>query len=175
MDKGAENTQRIVVIIAVILGILIVLTIGYSLYQKAKKAEGELASKIALDNATKKRNSEANVSLTGESQNSSQFNYDGLVQRRSDEEATTTNFEIVNETIPVEVPEEIIPIEEPEPAPKPTPKPVTPKPVYVDDDRPLTAEEIRAIRQLPVDNSPSGNLQNTLEVDSNGQYRARYE
>jgi len=174
MDKGADTTQRIVVIIAVILGILMVLTIGYSLYQKAKKAEGELASKVALDNATKKASSQANVSLTGESQNSSNFNYDGLVQKRSEEEATTTNFEIVNETIPVEVPEEIVPIEEPEPAP-PAPKP-KPKPVYVDDgDRPLTAEEIRAIRQLPVDDSPSGNLQNTLETDSNGQYRARYE
>ena len=47
MDKGADTTQRIIVTIAVILGILIVLTIGYSLYQKAKVAEGQLANKEA--------------------------------------------------------------------------------------------------------------------------------
>lgn len=174
MDKGADTTQRIVVLVAIILGIIIVFVIGYSLYQKAVKAEGELANKVALDAVTKKKGAQAGVSLTGESQNSSQFTYDGLIQKKSEEVASTTQFEIVNETEPVEVPVE-------EPAPPeivaPVAKPVVKKkaPVYVDEDRPLTAEEIRAIRQLPVDSSPSGKLQNTLEVDSNGQYKAQYQ
>jgi len=172
MDQGADTTQRLVVIIAVILGIIIVFVIGYSLYQKAIKAEGELANKVALDDATKKKTQDANVSLTGESKNSSQYTYDGLIQKGKEEPATTSEFSIVNETAPVEVP-----VEEPAP-PEPAPvvkKPVVRRaPVVVDDDRPLTAEEIRAIRQLPIDSSPSGNLQNSLEVDSNGQYKAQY-
>jgi hypothetical protein len=172
MDSGVDTTQRIVIGVAVFLGIAIFLVIGYSLYTKAKRAEGELANKEALDAQTRSNVSDASISLTGESRNTTNFSYDGLIQKK-DDVATTTNFEIVNETTPI--PEEVYPEEEPvppeetyyEPAPKP-------KPVYVDPDRPLTAEEIAAIRRLPIDNSPSGNLQTTLETESQGQYRARY-
>jgi hypothetical protein len=180
MDQGVATTQRIVIAVAVILGITIVFTIGYSLYKKAKLAESELANKVALDNATKKKNNQAGVSLTGESKNTSGFTYDGLVQKKNEEEATTTSFEVVNEKIPEEVPPEI-PAEIPEPEPIAAPtkaivKPVIkPKPALIyNEDRPLTAEEILRIRQLPVDNSPSGNLQTSLEEESQGQYKARY-
>lgn len=184
MDKGADTTQKIVIAAAIILGIIIVFTIGYSLYTKAQRAEGELANKVALDEVTKKSKNQANVSLTGESQTKSNFTYDGLVQKRKDEPATTTNYEIVNETIPVDVPkEEVSPKEVPDkpvlPEENETPKEPTPpeKPkvvVPVDDDRPLTYEEIMRIRQLPVEDSPSGNLQTSLEDESKGQYKARY-
>ena len=106
MDHGADTTQKIVIGGAIFLGIVIVLTIGYSLYTKAKVAEGELANKLALDTATKKTTDVASVSLTGESKNKSGFTYDGLVQKRKDEVATTSNLEIVNENVPVEVPKE---------------------------------------------------------------------
>lgn len=82
MDAGADRTQKIVIGVAIVLGIIIVLTIGYSLYTKAKVAEGELASKMALDAATKKTTEVAAVSLTGEAKNKTGFSYDGLVQRR---------------------------------------------------------------------------------------------
>lgn len=179
MDAGADRTQKIVIAVAVILGIIIVLTIGYSLYTKAKIAEGELASKMALDAATKKTTEVAAVSLTGEAKNKTGFSYDGLVQRRPEGSATTTNLEIVNETAPVdvppeepaeEVPEEII--EDTEPS-EPTP-PAEPTPAVDEGDRPLTYEEILRIRQLPVDNSPTGNLQTALEEESQGEYKARY-
>jgi 3D (Asp-Asp-Asp) domain-containing protein len=176
MDSGADTTQKIVIAVAIILGIVIVLTIGYSLYTKAKVAEGELASKIALDTSTKKTTEVAAVSLTNEAKNKNGVTYDGLVQRRSDQAATTTNLEIVNETTPVDVPkeepevveEEVLDTEPVEPTP-PT-KPTLP----ADDDRPLTYEEIVRIRQLPVENSPSGNLQTALEAQSQGEYKARY-
>lgn len=176
MDKGADLTQRIVIIISVILGIIIVFAIGYSLYNKAKVAEGELAKKVALDNATKNATAEANISLTGEAKNSSQFTYDGLVQKGDNQDtSTTSDFQIVNETIPVEVPqEEPVVIDATPTKPVVIKKPVVKKKVVVDEDRPLTQAEIEAIRKLPIDNSPSGILQNSLEIDSNGQYKARY-
>jgi hypothetical protein len=124
MDQGVATTQRLVIAVAVILGIAIVFTIGYSLYKTAKIAEGELANKIALENATKKKDNQAGVSLTGESKNTSGFTYDGLVQKKNDEEATTTNFEVVDEKVPEEVPPEVLPPEEPEPEPVVTPTPV---------------------------------------------------
>lgn len=176
MDQGAEKVQKIVVIGAVALAILIVVVIGYSLYTKAKVAEGELANKESLDTQTKKETADANISLTGESKNTNNFNYDGLVQKKNDT-STTTNFEIVNETTPVDVPEESTPKEEavpPEPNDTEQATVPEPKPAPVDDDQPLTPEEIQRIRQLPVDDSPSGNLQTSLEEESNGQYKARY-
>jgi len=179
MDAGADRTQKIVIGVAVILGIIIVLTIGYSLYSKAKIAEGELATKMALDAATKKTTEVAAVSLTGEAKNKTGFSYDGLVQRRPDAEATTTNLEIVNETTPIEVPKEEkeeVPeeiIEDLEPV-EPTPPKETPTPPVDDGDQPLSYEEILRIRQLPIDNSPAGNLQTALEEESQGEYKARY-
>jgi hypothetical protein len=177
MDKGAENTQKIVIAGAIILAIIIVIIIGYSLYVKAIRAEGELANKVALDQQTAKQGAASNISLTGESQNSSNFTYDGLVQRKTNT-ATTTNFEIVNETAPVEVPTESTPVEEAIPPEENDYTPVepapTPKPTSYSDDRPLTAEEIQRIRALPIDDSPSGSLQTSLEEESQGQYRARY-
>jgi hypothetical protein len=155
MDKGADTTQKIVIAAAIILGIVIILTIGYSLYTKAKRAEGELANKVALENVTKKSTNQASVSLTGEAQTKSSFTYDGLVQKGPTDNASTTNYEVVNETVPVEVPKEepVTPKEtveetidlpvEPVVPPK---KPVVAKPV--DDDMPLTYEEIMRIRQL---------------------------
>jgi hypothetical protein len=178
MDAGADRTQKIVIAVAVILGIIIVLTIGYSLYTKAKIAEGELASKMALDAATKKTTEVAALSLTGEAKNTSGFSYDGLVQRRAEGTASSTNLEIVNETTPIEAPKEEVEeapeeiIEDLEPV-EPTPPKETPPPVD-DGDRPLTYEEILRIRQLPVDNSPTGNLQTALEEESQGEYKARY-
>ena len=179
MDQGADTTQRIVIGAAIFLGIVIVITIGYSLWTKAKVAEGELATKLALDSATKKTTEVAGVSLTGEARNKSGFTYDGLIQNRKDEVATATNLEIVNETVPVDVPpeEEKIPEEFDEDPVEPTPPVYEPEVVQapVDDgDRPLTYEEILRIRQLPIENSPSGNLQTALEEESNGEYKARY-
>lgn len=181
MDAGADRTQKIVIGVAIVLGIIIVLTIGYSLYTKAKIAEGELANKMALDAATKKTTEVAAVSLTGEAKNKTGFSYDGLVQRRPEGTATTTNLEIVNETTPIEAPpeEELIEEfpeeidEELEPVEPTPPKEAPPAPVD-DGDRPLTYEEILRIRQLPVDNSPTGNLQTALEEESQGEYKARY-
>jgi hypothetical protein len=175
MDSGADFTQKLVIAVAIILGVSIVFLIGYSLYTKAKRAEGELANKVALDNQTQKKTQAANISLTGESKNTSSFTYDGLVQK--DKSTTTENtFEIVNESVPVEVPEEeIIPEEEPVPPDENDfQEEIAPKTEPVDEDRPLTEEEIRAIRELPIENSPAGNLQTALEEESDGQYKARY-
>ncbi len=178
MDSGAETMQRMVITLAIIFALFIVLLIGYSLYTKAKRAEGELANKEALDAQIKKDTQAASVSLTGEAKNSSAFSYDGLVQKKKDE-ATTTDFSVVNETVPVDVPEENTPTDETVPKEENTPvevelQPVTPVQTVEDDDRPLTQEEIIRIRQLPIDNSPSGNLQTSLEEESGGQYKARY-
>ncbi len=175
MDKGVETTQKIVIISAVVLGLIIIFTIGYSLIVKSKRAENELANKIALDSVTKKKTSNADVSLTGESKSTSGFTYDGLVQKKAEEVATTTSFEIVNEQVPVEVPSEIPKEVEEEVAVEPIPaKPPTKRLPPVDEDQPLTEAEILRIRQLPVDQSPSGNLQTALEEESQGQYKARY-
>lgn len=177
MDSGAEYTQKIVIVSAVVLAIVIVIVIGYSLYTKAKRAEGELANKIALDSQTQKSTDSANISLTGEAKNSSTFSYDGLVQKKK-EEATTTNFGIVDEKVPTE---EAVPPETTTENTAPTeedlgtpPETNTNTKVVVDDDQPLSQEEIMRIRQLPIDDSPSGQLQTALETESNGQYKARY-
>ncbi len=177
MDKGADLTQKIVIAGAVILALVIVLVIGYSLYTKAKVAEGELASKIALDGETTKKTADANISLTGEAKNALGFSYDGLVQKKTGT-ASTTEFDIVNEIAEVTVPEETVPEEEAVPPEENTdnvPVETTPTPTQpIDEDQPLTQEEIMRIRQLPIDDSPSGNLQTSLEEESNGQYKARY-
>lgn len=178
MDSGVETTQRIVITGAIVLAIAIVFLIGYSLYVKANRAETELANKIELDNQTAKQTDSASISLTGESKNSSNFPYDGLVQKDK-EVATTTDFGVVNEVASDTTYQDVEPIEEP--IPEEPVEPATPAPKVVkktttsyNGDRPLTLEEIRAIRQLPVDDSPSGNLQTSLEEQSNGQYKARY-
>lgn len=173
MDNGAKTTERLVIISAIILGIVIVFVIGYSLYVRATRAEGELANKVELERITKSDNKSASISLTGESGRESNFTYDGLIQRRQ-EEATTTNFDIVDEKTPVEVPVE--PVEEPLPPEVEIVEQATSTvPITTnDDDRALTEEEIRAIRQLPLDDSPSADLQTTLEKESEGQYKARY-
>jgi hypothetical protein len=41
MDSGVDTTQRIVISVSVFLAIVIVAIIGYSLYVKAKRAEGQ--------------------------------------------------------------------------------------------------------------------------------------
>ena len=175
MDKGADTTQKIVIFGAATLALVIVIVIGYSLYTKAKRAEGELANKVALDSQTKKQNSAANISLTGEAKNTSGVTYDGLVQRKTDS-ASTTAFEIVNEKTDVEVPKETEPVEEALPPEESEPL----EPVEVTEnntdtgDRPLTDEEILRIRQLPIDESPTGELQIVLEEESKGEYKARY-
>lgn len=184
MDKGAETTQRIVIAAAIILGIIIVSIIGYSLYNKAKIAEGELANKIALDRSTKKTTEVAGISLTNEAKNRSGFDYDGLIQKSRETATTSSNLEIVNETTPIEAPKEVVeeeefteiidltPTEPVEPTP-PTSNNLLP--LVDNNDRPLTREEILRIRRLPVENSPAGNLQNILEVESKGEYTARYK
>jgi hypothetical protein len=175
MDKGADTTQKIVIFGAATLALVIVIVIGYSLYTKAKRAEGELANKVALDSQTQKQNSAANISLTGEAKNTSGVTYDGLVQRKTDS-ASTTAFEIVNEKTDVEVPKETEPLEEA--LPPEESQPIEPVEVTENStdtgDRPLTDEEILRIRQLPVDDSPTGELQIVLEEESKGEYRARY-
>jgi cbb3-type cytochrome oxidase subunit 3 len=182
MDSGVDTTQRIVISVSVFLAIVIVAIIGYSLYVKAKRAEGQLSNRLELEQQTQRKAQQACISLTGEAKNTSNFTFDGLVQKKDDSVATPTDFGIVNEESPVDIPEETTAVDEEEPVPpeeepivEPPPKKVVAKkPVVVDEDRPLTAEEIRAIRQLPIDNSPSGNLQTTLEEESQGQYKAQY-
>jgi hypothetical protein len=176
MDQGVERTQKIVIIVAVLLGLLILMTIGYSLWNRANIAKGELARKEALDKVTKKKGDQAAVSLTGEA-NRNGFSFDNLTNNKSNDVSTNTDYGIVNETIPVEVPVEI-PQEEPaQPDPTPVKKAVIRKKVYrpyVSPDRPLTPEEIQRIRQQSIDNSPSGNLQTQLETETKGEYKAQY-
>lgn len=166
MDQSAQSTQRIVIISAIILGILVVASVGYALWAKAKAAEGELALQNELAAKTKKDENQANVTLTDESQTNG-FNYEDLIQKNVTPQIATDTFAVVNELEEIVVP--------PEPVATPTPikKPVIKK-VYYNTDRPLTAEEIRRIRMLPVDSSPAGTLQTTLETQSEGEYRARY-
>jgi hypothetical protein len=167
MDQSAQNTQRFVIIAAIILALLVVFSVGYALWRKAKIAEGELALQAQLAEKTKKEEEAGNVSLTDESLLNG-FNYEDLLQKDITPTIATETFAIVNEEEEIVVP--------PEPVATPTPvvrKPVVKK-VYYNTDRPLTAEEIRRIRMLPVDTSPAGTLQNTLETQSEGEYRARY-
>jgi hypothetical protein len=174
MDSNANGTQKIVITIAILLGLLILLLVGYSLWSKAKSAEAELARKEQLDAITKKREAETSISLTDTSQTDSNFTFDSLTEGENRNQnidngqvfgilSTTTDEEaLVSTKTPVKAPVK---------------KPFVPakKPVYTNSDRPLTAEEIRRIRQLPIDTSATGNLQNKLEVDSNGQYKAQYK
>jgi hypothetical protein len=168
MDQSAQNTQRYVIWGAILIGLAVVFSVGYALWQKAKVAEGELALKEELEARTKKLENESNVSLTDESQTNG-FKYEDLIIKDLTPSIATETFAIVNEE------EEIIIPPEPVATATPTKKPVIiKKRVYVNTDRPLTAEEIRRIRMLPLDASPAGTLQNTLETQSEGEYRARY-
>ncbi len=184
MDSGVQNTQRIVVTVSILIGLLILTIIGYSLYRKANIAQGELAKKIALDNVTKKIGDQAAVSLTGEAKNTSLFSFDNLTQKNNNTAtATDTSTQVVNEAVTATStstlpPQEDIqtPVSE-DPTSIVTPKPKTvykPRRVYADTDLPLTAAQIRAIRALPIDSSPSGVLQNQLEIQSGGEYKAQY-
>ncbi len=195
MDSGVANTQKIVIAVAIIIGFLILVIIGYSLYRKAGIAEEELAKKVALDNVTKKTGDRTAISLTGESKNTSQFTYDNLTQKNNNDSTSTEKMQVVNETITV-VASDTLPVQEDiqtpaneDPTPivttppqtkpivKPTSVPKTTyRPVYqpVDSDLPLTAAQIRAIRSLPIDSSPSGVLQTQLEAQSGGEYKAQY-
>ncbi len=168
MDQSAQNTQKYVIWGAIIIGLLVVFSVGYALWKKAKAAEGELALKAELEARTKKQANESNVSLTDESQTNG-FKYEDLIVKDLTPTIATETFAIVNEETPVEI--------VPEPVATATPivkKYIPKKKVYVNTDRPLTAEEIRRIRMLPLDSSPAGTLQTTLETQSEGEYRARY-
>ena len=140
-----------------------------------------MAKKVALDQVTKKSGDQTSVSLTGEAKNTSLFSFDNLTQKGSSQSATDTGIQVVNETTPTNA-TDTLPSQEDMPTPAnedPTSVvTVRPKPRYiakpVDYDRPLTAAEIRAIRSLPIDSSPSGVLQTKLEADTGGEYRARY-
>jgi hypothetical protein len=172
MDANVSATQRIVITIAILFGILVLLLVGYSLWNKAKTAEGELARQKELEALTQKQTSDASVSITGEAQNSSNVTFEnltnqgenntqnvnsgqtfGIVSTSTDDEATTTIKATTTKVTTV--------------------KKKTTTNTYYNYDRPLTAEEIRRIRQLPIDTSATGNLQNRLELESQGQYKAQ--
>lgn len=176
MDANVSATQKIVIIIAILLGLLVLLLVGYSLYNKAKVAEGKLAREQELAALSKKQTSDASVSITGEAQNSSNVTFEsltnqgenntqnvnngqtfGVVSTTTDEEATTTATTTPTKTTTTKT--------------YTTTKKTTT--TYYNSDRPLTAEEIRRIRQLPIDTSATGNLQNQLELESQGQYKAQ--
>lgn len=178
MDANVSSTQRIVIIVAILLAILILLLVGYSLYSKAKVAEGNLARQQELAALSKKQTSDASVSITGEAQNSSGVTFEsltnqgenntqninngqtfGIVSTTTDEEPATTTVATVTKTTTTTTKQ-----------PNTVKKTTT---TYYNSDRPLTAEEIRRIRQLPIDTSATGNLQNQLEIQSQGQYKAQ--
>lgn len=177
MDANVSATQRIVITIAILFGILVLLLVGYSLWNKAKTAEGELARQKELEALTQKQTSDASVSITGEAQNSSNVTFEnltnqgenntqnvnsgqtfGIVSTSTEDEATTTVATTTKPTTTTKVT---------------TVKKTTTTNTYYNYDRPLTAEEIRRIRQLPIDTSATGNLQNRLELESQGQYKAQ--
>lgn len=177
MDANVSATQRIVITIAILFGILVLLLVGYSLWNKAKTAEGELARQQELEALTQKQTSDASVSITGEAQNSSNVTFEnltnqgenntqnvnsgqtfGIVSTSTEDDATTTVATTTKPTTTTKVT---------------TVKQTTTTSTYYNYDRPLTAEEIRRIRQLPIDTSATGNLQNRLEIESQGQYRAQ--
>jgi hypothetical protein len=177
MDANVSATQRIVITIAILFGILVLLLVGYSLWNKAKTAEGELARKQELEALTQKQTSDASVSITGEAQNSSNVTFEnltnqgenntqnvnsgqtfGIVSTSTEDDATTTVATTTKPTTTTKVT---------------TVKQTTTTSTYYNYDRPLTAEEIRRIRQLPIDTSATGNLQNRLEIESQGQYKAQ--
>lgn len=174
MDANVSSTQKIVIIVAILLGLLVLLLVGYSLYSKAKVAEGNLARQQELEALSKKQTTDASVSITGEAQNSSGVTFEsltsqgdnntqninngqtfGVVSTTTDEESTTTTA----------TPTKTTTVKKTYTAKKTT--------TYYNTDRPLTAEEIRRIRQLPIDTSATGNLQNQLETESQGQYKAQ--
>lgn len=177
MDANVSSTQKIVIIIAILLGVLILLLVGYSLYSKAKAAEANLARQQELAALSQKQTSQANVSITGEAQNSSGVTFESLTNQGENNTQNVNSgqtFGIVSTTTD----------EEPATTTVATPTKTTtttktnttvkrPTTTYYNSDRPLTAEEIRRIRQLPIDTSATGNLQNQLEIESQGQYKAQ--
>lgn len=175
MDQGVGTTQKIVITIAILLGLLLVMLVGYSLWQRAQAAEAELAQKQALDAVAQKAETTANVSITNEANNPSNFSFESLTNNGNslvENSASDTEFTVLATTTVDE---------EPVVATKTTTvvkKPVTTvkkKTIYYNYDRPLTAEEIRRIRMLPIDGSATGQLQNKLETETNGQYQAQYK
>jgi type II secretory pathway pseudopilin PulG len=172
MDQGVGTTQKIVITIAIILGILVILLVGYSLWNKAKEAEAQLAQKEALDAQLKQQQSDASVSITNEANNANGFTFESFTDNNPNtiDTATDTEFAVLATTT----------IEEEPVATKTTPvvkkKAVVQKKYYsYPTDRPLTAEEIRRIRMLPIDTSATGNLQNKLQTETEGQYQAQYK
>ncbi len=169
MDQNVGKTQKLVILMSVLIGLLIVLLVGYSLWQKAKAAEIALAQKEALDAITKKQEADANVSVTGAANETSNFSFENLTNQNGGntvDSGKDPEFGVISTSTPEE--EVVV-------ATKTIKKYTAPKKVYYNTDRPLTAEEIRRIRQLPIDGSATGNLQNKLELDTNGQYKAQYK
>jgi flagellar basal body-associated protein FliL len=178
MDANVSSTQKIVIIIAVLLGILILLLVGYSLYSKAKTAEGNLARQQELDALSQQQTSQSNISITGEAQNSSGVTFENLTNQGENNTqnvsngqtfgivSTSTDEEVAATTTATTTPVKTTTVKTTTTVKKPTT-------TYYNSDRPLTAEEIRRIRQLPIDTSATGNLQNQLEIQSQGQYKAQ--
>jgi hypothetical protein len=172
MDSNVNNTQKIIITIAILLGILILTLVGYSLYSRAQTAQGELARKEQLDALTKRREQETAVTLTNEAQNNPNT-FENFTQGENTNRNVDNGqvFGVVSPTTD----EEVAAVATKTPVKSLVKKYVAPRKVYTNSDRPLTAEEIRRIRQLPIDTSATGNLQNKLELDSNGQYKAQYK
>jgi hypothetical protein len=171
MDSNANGTQKIVITIAILLGLLILLFVGYSLWSKAKAAELQLARKEQLDALTKKREAEAAINITDTAQTDSGFTFEKLTEGKNVDEKIDNGqvFGVLTNETEGDTKTATKTIVK-----KPTyTKPIYSKP-YVNSDKPLTAEEIKRIRQLPIDTSATGKLQNQLEVDSKGQYKAQY-
>ena len=175
MDQGVGTTQKIVITIAILLGLLLVMLVGYSLWQRAKAAESELAQKQALDAVAQKAETSASVSITNEANNPSNFSFESLTNNSNnlvDTGTDNTEFAVLATTTPDE--ETIVATKTITTVKKPVTT-VKKKTVYYNYDRPLTAEEIRKIRMLPIDGSATGQLQNKLETETNGQYKAQYQ
>jgi hypothetical protein len=175
MDQNVSATQKIVIIISIILGFLVVFLVGISLWNKAKLAENELAQKEALDAEMKKQQTQANVSITNEANNTSGFTFESLTEQDANliaNENSNNEFQVLATTTSEE---EIVTTTNTKPVSKPKTTTTPAKKVYYNTDRPLTAEEIRRIRMLPIGNSATGNLQNKLETETSGQYQAQYK
>lgn len=176
MDANVSTTQKIVIIVAILLGLLVLLLVGYSLYNKAKVAEGNLAREQELAALSKKQTSDASVSITGEAQNSSGVTFESLTNQGENNTQninTGQTFGVVSTTTDDEATATATttPVKTTTTKTYTTTKKTTT--TYYNTDRPLTAEEIRRIRQLPIDTSATGNLQNQLETESQGQYKAQ--
>lgn len=169
MDQSVGATQKIVVTLAILIALLLLFFIGYSLWKKAQDAAAQLAQKEALDAVIRQQENDANISITNEASNPSNFSFESLTQNPNNLlNSTSSEFAVLATSTEEEV--EIVAT--------PT-KPVVKKPVakktYYNYDRPLTAEEIRRIRMLPLDSSVTGSLQNQLEVETQGVYKAQYK